>query len=468
MTDRSHHSAPTAAERGPGNGARPPRPGGPDIDLPDIPEIDPDLLASTLFVGTNRYPGTVKVIGTDVATIELRAHGPFGTASIRAGAPSVPGELDLRDELDRTVLHGNGRTGVLAVGADEDGESPGDVRVRGALGHDAIRLDGANAFVTIGGIGNEGDLLVTDVDGSDAFRVHGESRAVIVGGETTAGDVRVHGALGRDAIRLDGENAFLTVGGVGNEGDLLVTDTNGFEAFRVHGSGGSVHIGGYNIDGDLTVHDLFGRDAMRLDGANAVLTIGSEGKEGDLVIRDAAGRNAVEINGETAEVKIGSAGLEGDLVVRDVAGVDRIRLNGATGDIELMGADLAEEFASAVALEAGTVVVAIGPDEVDAAREDADRRVVGVVSGAGDFRSALRLAARPGEDRVPIALVGRVHCKAVADEDPITFGDLLVTSAVEGHVRRAPDEPRAGTVLGKALGTLDSGRGMIPVLLMQR
>lgn len=466
MTERPDHRAPTD-QRGPAGGAQPLRPGGLGVDLPDIPQIDPDLLASTLFLGTNEYPGTLRVIGSEVTNIELRAAGPFGTASIRAGAPSVPGELDLRDELDRTVLHANGRTGVLTVGADEDGDSPGDVRVRGAQGADAIRLDGANAFVTIGGVGNEGDLLVTDEEGADSFRVHGDSRSVVVGGETTGGDLRVHGALGRDAIRLDGENAFLTVGGVGNEGDLLVTDTNGFEAFRVHGDGGSVHVGGYNINGDVTVHDLIGRDTIRLDGANAVLTIGTEGTEGDLVIRDAVGRNAVEINGDTAEVFIGSGGLEGDLVVRDVAGVDRIRLNGATGDIELMGADLAEEFSSAVALEPGTVVVAVGPDEVDAARADADRRVVGVVSGAGDFRSALRLGHRPDAARVPIALVGRVHCKAIAEE-PISFGDLLVTSIVEGHVRKAPDEPRAGTVLGKALGDLGSGRGMIPVLLMQR
>lgn len=36
----------------------------------------------------------------------------------------------------------------------------------GALGHAAIQLDGANAFVTVGGVGNEGDLLITDTNGS--------------------------------------------------------------------------------------------------------------------------------------------------------------------------------------------------------------------------------------------------------------------------------------------------------------
>jgi hypothetical protein len=283
-----------------------------------------------------------------------------------------------------------------------------------------------------------------------------------------AGDVVVRGLLGRDAIRLDGANAAVTIGGTGNEGDLLVTDGNGFEAVRINGETATVYIGGNNIEGDLYVRDTLGRDAVHINGENATVVIGVIGQEGDLIVKDSVGRSAMTMNGETAEMFLGSAGLEGDLIVRDAEGVDRIHLDGASGDIELMGADLAEEFAALTPIAAGTVVIATGPDEVTAAVEAADRRVVGVVSGAGDFRTALRLGARRGEARIPVALVGRVHCRAVAVDVPIQIGDLLVSSNVEGHAMRAPDDPRPGTVLGKALGGLDSGAGLIPVLLMQR
>jgi hypothetical protein len=358
---------------------------------------------------------------------------------VRIGATGHAGALRVVDQFDRTVLHVNAASGVMTLGADDDtdGERPGDLVLRGQLGRDAIRLDGRNGFVTIGDVGNEGDLLVTDGNGFDAFRVHGSSAAVTVGGPSLEGDLTVRDLLGRDAVRINGENATVTIGTDGQ-------------------------------DGDLVVKSAFGRDALRVDGENGTVTIGADGLEGDLTIRDAAGRDALRLNGETAELFIGTDGLEGDLIVRNAEGVDTIHLNGATGDIELMGADLAEEFAADIPLAAGTVVVAIGPDEVTSAGHAEDRRVVGVVSGAGDFRTALRLGARRGEARVPVALVGRVHAQAVASNGPIAIGDLLVTSDVDGHAMRAPDEPRPGTVLGKALGGLVDGAGLIPVLLMHR
>jgi hypothetical protein len=63
-----------------------------------------------------------------------------------------------------------------------------------------------------------------------------------------------------------------------------------------------------------------------------------------------------------------------------------------------------------------------------------------------------------------------VGCTArvVTVDGPIEIGDLLVTSDIEGHAMRAPEDPRPGTVLGKALGCLTAGAGLLPVLLMQR
>jgi hypothetical protein len=139
-----------------------------------------------------------------------------------------------------------------------------------------------------------------------------------------------------------------------------------------------------------------------------------------------------------------------------------------TGDIELAGADLAEQFGvvGELAAEPGCVVVLAGDDRVRVSDRAYDRRVAGVVSGAGSYRPALILDRQAGSDRRPLALTGKVWCNAEADSGPIAVGDLLTTSATPGHAMRASDQGRAfGAVIGKALGSLESGRGLLPILV---
>jgi hypothetical protein len=57
----------------------------------------------------------------------------------------------------------------------------------------------------------------------------------------------------------------------------------------------------------------------------------------------------------------------------------------------------------------------------------------------------------------------------VTDEGgAIRAGDLLVASSTPGHAMRAPDSPRAGTVIGKSMESLARGRGTVEVLVMLR
>jgi hypothetical protein len=67
-------------------------------------------------------------------------------------------------------------------------------------------------------------------------------------------------------------------------------------------------------------------------------------------------------------------------------------------------------------------------------------------------------------DEVPLAVMGVVPCKVSAENGEINPGDLLVTSSTPGHAMR-DDDPKAGTIVGKALGTLSSGMGVIEVLV---
>ncbi|WP_293024480.1 hypothetical protein [Moorena sp. SIO3I8] len=59
------------------------------------------------------------------------------------------------------------------------------------------------------------------------------------------------------------------------------------------------------------------------------------------------------------------------------------------------------------------------------------------------------------------------YCKVDADIAPIAVGDLLTTSPTKGHGQKVLEPERAiGAIIGKALGSLSSGKGKIPVLVM--
>lgn len=61
------------------------------------------------------------------------------------------------------------------------------------------------------------------------------------------------------------------------------------------------------------------------------------------------------------------------------------------------------------------------------------------------------------------------HCKVDADIAPIEVGDLLTTSSTKGHAQKVLDQKKAiGAIIGKSLGSLENGKGKIPILVMMQ
>ena len=140
-----------------------------------------------------------------------------------------------------------------------------------------------------------------------------------------------------------------------------------------------------------------------------------------------------------------------------------------TGDIRLTHADCAEDFniGTDVTVEPGTVMV-LGEEEALLPSQRAyDKRVAGVVSGAGDYKPGIVLDTQQTEsNRQPIALLGKAYCKVDASYAPIEVGDLLTTAPTLGHAMKASDPLKAfGAVIGKALRPLAQGQGLIPILI---
>ena|SRR5215207_7540695 len=188
------------------------------------------------------------------------------------------------------------------------------------------------------------------------------------------------------------------------------------------------------------------------------------GVEGNL---DVSGRtNAHDVRATKVEVpgpvrpepaaQFGShVGVEGNL---DVSG----RLN-------LPNADCAEDFdvAGAKEIEPGTVTVLNQEGALQQSQEAYDKRVAGVVAGAGGYKPGITLDKQQSQDnRIPVALLGKVYCRVDAEYLPVEVGDLLTTSSTPGHAMKAADPFKAfGAVLGKALRPLKEGQGLIPVLV---
>lgn len=135
------------------------------------------------------------------------------------------------------------------------------------------------------------------------------------------------------------------------------------------------------------------------------------------------------------------------------------------------GADLAEPFSvtDAKRMPAGALMVIDekNPGHLKLSDRPYDKRVAGVVSGAGGLSPGLTLTQKGIiEGGVKVALTGRVYAVADASNGGIEPGDLLTTSAVPGHAMKATDRDRSyGAVIGKAMSPLKKGRGLVLVLV---
>jgi hypothetical protein len=165
------------------------------------------------------------------------------------------------------------------------------------------------------------------------------------------------------------------------------------------------------------------------------------------------------MNRQSPEIVVDSA--SGDVHMTGTLKVDK--------DIQITGADCAERFevADAEELQAGTVVVLDGDGRLSVSRDAYDRRVAGVIAGAGDFKPGIIMDAGPSDRTgAPVALVGKTFCKVDASFATVEVGDLLTASSTPGHAMKATDPVRAfGAVIGKALRPLRAGTGLIPILV---
>lgn len=200
-----------------------------------------------------------------------------------------------------------------------------------------------------------------------------------------------------------------------------------------------------------------------LGGSNyGVLGYGSVNSDGVHGISIGSG------NGVYGFSNSGFAGkFDGNLKVTGTGIVNVLQITG--------GSDLSEQFKirgnKKELLPAPGMVVSIdseNPGDLVVSNKSYDRRVAGIISGAGGVNPGMLMGQQGlvADGTNPVALTGRVYAWADASKVPIESGDLLTTSDIPGHAMKVTDYTRAqGAILGKAMSSLDRGKGLVLVLV---
>jgi hypothetical protein len=355
----------------------------------------------------------------------FRAKVAENAQTLPAGATIVADQLGPGLTVQNPNAGGNG----LHVTAGNDGID-GTGGFIGVLGHST-------------GISGRGVAGVADAASGVNYGIYGQALS------TTSGAAGVYG------ISANSGNTFGVIGespsGTGGRGVWGKATATSGDAIGVYGESNSP--GGDGVYG--TVHSGEGNA-----GVHAVSTAFN----GNGLIAEAnTGPSAYAVWGKSST---GFAGyFDGKVQVNGGMAAHFVQITG--------GSDLSEKFevrGEKSQIEPGMVVAIdpVNPGKLAVSAKPYDRRVVGILSGAGGVAPGMLMgqAGTLADGAHPVALSGRVYVWADASKGPIEAGDLLTTSSLPGHAMKVKSHSKAqGAILGKAMTGLDHGRGLVLVLV---
>ncbi len=278
-------------------------------------------------------------------------------------------------------------------------------------------------------------------------------------------------------------------GGTGSGASLRLFDENNYETVRLDAEEDGAGGGYFSLRNEVgnKTFELKSEEGpgfasvIRFLRNDQTTVLEHEAHEGGIAANGATSSYYNTLGTRTVSIRSSGSPQSGEIVLYDSSGsatlwIDADR-NGSSrievDVLELNGADLSERFDVTDTdreIEPGTVV-SIDPNSPGDLRicDNAyDRRVAGIIAGAGGVRTGLIMGhdGTEADGEHPVALTGRVYCFVDATHGPIEPGDLLTTSDVPGHAMKVEDHEKAtGAILGKAMTGLASGRGMVLVLV---
>jgi hypothetical protein len=332
--------------------------------------------------------------------------GPDGT---------TPATIDASSVDTTTIANGTSSMAVIASGGN----------IRANVGGTTVQT------ISAGLVAITGDLSVT-------------------GNATLSGNIlgdRVQNGTTSFDIQTASGNANITVGATSNVAVFSSTGANITGTLGVTGNvtGGNITTGGQvvatgNVSGgnlNVTGNIVDSAALEIITGSNGNITLSPNGS--GLIVANKDIRNG-QANG------VGNIGTTGGFFNTIFAKATSAQY-----------ADLAEKYVADAEYAPGTVVVFGGDKEVTVSLTDADRAVAGVVSTNPSYTMNAGLEA---DHVATVALTGRVPCRVTGT---VRKGDLMVSAGY--GLARAEQDPRVGTVIGKALENHEGTEGVIEVVV---
>ena len=413
--------------------------------------------------------------------------GPVETVTL-AVYPEQEGGTPLWQETQTVVVGTDGRYNVLLGSTTQEGLpldlfTTGEPRWLGVrfervgereqprvhLASVPYALKAADAE-TLGGKPASAYLLAPSVAAAGATTATGKAAGPAVAGDATTQTAGTSGRIGVFVDSVNLGNSEMTQFGTGVGSRIGLGTTSPKDYFHVSfddpfGAFAGLAVqnrnGGANASSGMLFYDQNGALAQfqGFNNANHAYVINNIASGGSISFFTASvARFTVASSGN---VGIGTATPATNLQVAGDVTVD--------GNIGAKYQDVAEWVETTEPLEAGTVVIVDPkqPNRVQAAARAYDARVAGAVS-----RQPGLVLGEKSDSKAMVAQSGRVRVKVDARYGAIRIGDLLVTSPTPGYAMRSKPIKvgtqtmhRPGTLLGKALEALPSGKGEILVLL---
>lgn len=414
-------------------------------------------LSNNLALGTsNSLNGRLDVYRTAANTpgvsliggnSQISTYGTDGLEQIRLWGPSY-GEVllnnSLADNATAARLTANGSTGGLLELRNTNGVNR--ATLSGANSGGSMTLYAADGSIGVQALGDSGGAGYLSVRGTN-----GSTRASMDGSDNGGGSVRLYENDGTETITLtaEGNGNLVLHQGDGSTGAAMSanngTGGGGFTVYRDTGTfAGQLTVGG--TSGFLGVANSNGNNRVYAQGSNPG---GSQG--GYIGLLNSAGAQTITLDADSAgDGKITTQVLQ------------------ITG-----GSDLSENFdikSIQAELRAGQIVC-IDPErpgQLITSSKAYDKSVAGIVSGAGGVKTGMLMGQQgtAANGRHPVALSGRVYCWLDADHGAVKPGDLITTSDTPGHGMKVRNHRKAqGAIIGKAMSSLEHGRGLVLVLV---
>lgn len=335
----------------------------------------------------------------------------------------------------------------------------------------AIRASGVNAGIFDGnvGIGTSDPLSRLHISSSSS------SWGMLKIENTNTGQNEVSIAF-REGSDVAASNTWLAGVGmygksgyfiIGRDGPRLTMDADGKVGIGTHNPT-------YKLDVDLGDVLIQGPQSFDAGGEQATLYLGTvhhylRAEYGyGIKIGTYASADVLNITEGSGNVGIGTTTPAEKLTVKG-----NIRVESAATGLPVVelgeGLDYAEGFdlSDSQEIEPGNVLIIDpkNPGELTLSNKPYDSKVAGIVAGANDLGSGIKLGT--GNFDCDVALAGRVYCNVDATYGKVSPGDLLTTSPTPGFAMKVKDNSKAkGAILGKAMESLDKGqKGQILVLV---